>query len=130
MSFFELLEESYKELAEQMDVSDEMILEEYVDEFEGTVDELAEDLDIDVEDAMELLEQLKKRVDSKGNITRVKSKAIRTRRAGLTTGMSKAERQRRGRKAARTRKRNPGIVRKALKKRRKSLRRRKQMGIK
>lgn len=124
--FLERLEESY----EQLEEFDDIILEAYVDEFDGTVEELAEDLELTIEETEELLEQLRKRVTSTGAVTRVKSRAQRSRRAGLTTGMSKTQRQLRARKAARTKKKNPGIARRALKKRKKALRRRKQMGIK
>ena len=125
-TFDDILEESYEDLEQY----DEVFLEEYVQDFEGTLEELAESLEIDVEYAESLCEQLKKRVSATGQVTRVKSRAVRSRRAGLTTGMSKTERQKRARKAAKTRRRNPGMVRKAVKKRRKALRRRSQMGIK
>lgn len=78
----------------------------------------------------ELEEDYRRRVTSTGKVSRVRSRQARQRRATMTTGRSPSARKRSARKAARTKKRNPSIQRKALRKRRKAIRRRRQMGLK
>lgn len=128
VDFLELLEAEYTEI----DTNIELVLnflKENLDDSEY-IDTLMEALGDDYDSQEALMEALVKRVNSIGNVTKMLSKKIRTRRASLTTGMSKAKLKLRGRKAARTRKRSPGTVRKAIRKRRKAMRRRKAMGIK
>lgn len=95
--------------------------------------EILEELDIDpseLNDIVERIEEsLKRRVSSKGQVSKVRSRDIRRRRATATTGMSRTQLKRRARRAAITRKRNPGAVRKAVRKRKRAMRRRKQLNI-
>lgn len=127
-NFLDVLESEYKGIDEHI---------EYVLEFledgltEGDLTELLSEAfgEDSGEDSGELLEALVKRVSSDGTIRKTLSRKIRKRRATLTTGISKADLKLRARRAARTRKRSPGVVRKSIRKRRKAMRRRKQMGI-
>lgn len=125
--FLELIESETQKLNED---HDELVLdflsEAYADDFEA----MKEELGMTDEAFDELKEALVKRVNSKGQVTKVKSRKIRKLRAPSTTGMSRAALKMRGRKSAKARKRSPGTMRVALKKRRKALKRRKQMGIK
>lgn len=117
--------------------------------FSGADEEISESLDLDysddvfdliaesgwfeemlAEESEELDEQLKRRVDSKGKVSRVKSKKVRSRRATRTTGMSKSALKRRSKKSARTRKKDVGGTKRAGKKRKKAMRRRRSMGVK
>lgn len=86
--------------------------------------------DLLFEEVMALDETRRRRVSAKGTVTRIRSREIRRRTAQKTTGMTRSALKRRARKAARTRRRNPGGQRRALRKRRRAMRRRKQMGIK
>jgi len=124
--FLELLEEAYTEL----DEIDDLVFEFFLNSCDGSLDKLQEELELSDEDIEVIAEQLKKRVSAKGQVTRVKSREIRKRRAVQTTGMSRAELKRRARKTTRTKKRNPSSVKRAVRKRKKAMRRRKQMGIK
>lgn len=125
MDFIELLEREYDALDESTEYVLEFLRDSSTDdEYAAIITEAFGELDED------LMEALVKRVRSDGTVRKTLNRAIRKRRASLTTGMSKANLRIRGRKAARTRKRSPGTVRKALRKRRKAMRRRKQMGIK
>lgn len=124
VDFLDVLESEY----EGIDKHIEYVLEFLEDGLtEGELTELLSEAF--VEDSDELLEALVKRVSSDGTIRKTLSRKIRKRRATLTTGISKADLKLRARKAARTRKRSPGVVRKSIRKRRKAMRRRKQMGI-
>jgi hypothetical protein len=128
MNVFEnMLEEEYDKLFEDD--------EEILDLLEDTYDEdewplIKEDLELTDEDYEAITEALRKRVSSTGVVTKVKSKAVRARRATFTTGMTKTELKMRARKSAKTRKRDVSGAKISIKKRRKALRRRKQMGIK
>lgn len=82
------------------------------------------------EEVMDLDETRRRRVNSKGKVVRIRSREIRRRTAQKTTGMTRSALKRRARKAARSRRRNPGGQRRALRKRRRAMRKRKQMGIK
>ena len=125
--FLDILEEEYKTLeAHDEDVLDFLIGEDA----DLTPESIAEALEISVDDASALYEQIVKTVNSSGVVTRKVSRDIRARRAALTTGISKSKLKLRARKAARTKKQNPMIGVRALRKRRKALRRRKQMGLK
>lgn len=76
-----------------------------------------------------LHEVLVKRVTAKGVISRVKDRKTRARLATQTTGMNKATRRRIARKAAKTKRANPGGKIRALRKRKRAMARRKSMGI-
>lgn len=124
--FLEMLEEEYSTIAEH----DQEVLDFLIGEDELTPESIAEAFDLGEEESMALYEQIIKTVDSSGTVTRKISRNIRSRRAALTTGISKSKLKLRARKAARTKKQNPMIGVRALRKRRKALRRRKQMGLK
>ena len=124
--FLEMLEEEYSTIAEH----DQEVLDFLIGEDELTPESIAEAFDLSEEESMALYEQIIKTVDSSGTVTRKISRNIRSRRAALTTGISKSKLKLRARKAARTKKQNPMIGVRALRKRRKALRRRKQMGLK
>lgn len=131
--FEEALKSSYNEIEdihEGIFESIEDILEETYGDDEITADMLKEDFDLTDEEAEEVMENMVRRVSADGSVKKMKSAAVRKRRAGITTGLSTAQRKMIGRKAARTRKRNPSIVRKANKKRRRALNKRKKLGIK
>lgn len=124
--FLERLEEEENQLDEQEDIVVEFLLNE--------ADQ--EDLDaIKLESGMaddefeEMMESLRKRVTSKGKVSKVRDRKTRSRRAQLTTGLSKAALRRKGRKAAKTKRRNPSIARKAKKRKKRADRKRKQMGL-
>lgn len=77
----------------------------------------------------QLDEALVKRVTPEGDIERILDRKTRERRASMTTGLSKTKRKMIARKAARTKKRDIGGQIRALKKRRKTLRKRKALGL-
>lgn len=125
MNFIELLEAEYTQIDKQVDhvisfLKDSSTQEEFVELMNEAFGE----------DAEMIVEALVKRVSSDGTVRKTLNRSIRKRRASLTTGMSKSALRIRGRKAARTRKRSAGTVRRAIKKRRKAMRKRKQFGIK
>jgi len=124
--FLELLESEHA----QLDEIDEDICLFFLETVEPTVESIMECFDIDEETATDLLEQVVKSVDASGTVVRKLSRDIRSRRASLTTGVSKSQLKLRSRKSARTKKQNPMIGVRALRKRRKALRRRKQLGLK
>ena len=124
--FIKLLEEEEALLEETYDEALlEFIEENYDDDYEA----LAEDLDTDVEGAVEFVESLKKHVNSSGAIVKKRSVAYRSRHAAQTTGLSKAKLKLRARRAAKARKRNPTGLKAAMRKRKKAMKRRKNMGI-
>jgi cell division GTPase FtsZ len=125
--FLELLEEETAALEEV----DEYLIDFLIDSCEdGDYSSLKEAFDLTDEELVELTEQMVKRVNSQGQIRKTLSRKIRSRRAAMTTGMSKSQLKIRARKATRTKKRSPMIQRKALRKRRKAMRKRKQFGLK
>lgn len=124
MGFNEILEREYNKL----DESTKHVLQFLKDsstpeEFEALVDKIFDGHDKDI------YESMVKRVSSDGSIRKTRSTTTRKRRATMTTGMSRAELRLRGKKAARTRKRNPSGVRRAIRKRRRAMRKRKQYGL-
>ena len=123
MTFDDLLESEYTKVEETIGHVLEFL------ESGSTSEEWEDFLTEALSDDGLLLEALVKRVSSDGSVRKTLNRAIRKRRSTLTTGMSKANLKLRARKAARTRKRSPGVVRKAIRKRRKAMRKRKQMGI-
>lgn len=123
----ELIESELTEFDEQTETQlDEFVLYGYEDDMEG----LAEALGCNLEEATEFYEDVRKRVTSAGDVSRVRSRSYRSRRAVATTGLSKAQLRLRARKGAKTRKRNPSSTKQAVRKRKKALKRRKSMGIK
>lgn len=123
--FLELLEEEYEKLDEEYDELLDMLEEEYGEDYLR----MQEEIGLTEDETSVIEEMMVKRVNSRGEVRRTRSRKIRQRRAVLTTGLSKARLRMRGRKAARARKRNPTAVRKGLRKRRKANRRRRQLGL-
>lgn len=82
--------------------------------------------DFDLEN---LNEFIVKSVNSKGIITRIKDRKTRSLQAFQTTGLSKAKRRQIARKAMKTKRANPSIGVKSLRKRRRALAKRKAMGL-
>ena len=125
-----MLEEIIKESLEELEVMEDEITDEFIlDCYQDDLESLSEDLNCTIEEAETFLEDVKKAVTSTGDISRVRSRKLRSRRAALTTGLTKSQLKRRARKAAKTRKRSPGSARKATKKMLKAMKRRKAMGI-
>ena len=124
--FLESLESEYEKIDESYDDVYDMIEEEYGEDYAR----MQEELDLSDDEREAIVENIVKRVNSKGQVRRTKSRNVRSRRAVLTTGMSKAKLRLRARKSKLTRKRNPTAVRKGIRKSRKAKRRRSQMGIK
>lgn len=124
--FLDLLEREIEELDDL-----DQIVEEFF--FEGLDEEelnsIREEAGLTDEEYTEILEALRKTVSYSGKVRRVQSRAVRKRRATLTTGLSKIRLKLRARKAVRTKRRNPSAMRKAVKRRRRALRIRKQRGI-
>ncbi|ADM79859.1 prohead core-like protein [Aeromonas phage phiAS5] len=77
----------------------------------------------------DLQEVIVKRVDALGVVTRIKDRKTRERQATQTTGLSKAARRQIARKAAKTKRSHPNITRKAIRKRKKAMKKRDQMGL-
>ena len=129
MNFIELVE---SQLAEQEDLIEESLLEDIDSLLDDgmTLSEIAQHVAMDESEVEEIYEDIKKHVTAAGDVTKKRDKAFRSRRATLTTGMSKAQLKKRARKATKTKVRSAGTMRKALKKRAKAMKRRKQMGIK
>lgn len=84
---------------------------------------------LSIQEGVSLQEIIVKHVDAKGNITRTKDRETRKRLAYQTTGLSTAKRRLIARKAAKTRKANPTIVVRAMRKKKRAERRRKSMGL-
>lgn len=126
--FLELVESELNELYEE---SDETLLDFLEDAYDTSeYDLMKEEMGFSDEEHEAIVEALVKRVDSKGNVTRTQNRRVRKARATQTTGLSRSALKARGRKAARARRANPGAVRQGLRKRRRALKRRKQMNIK
>ncbi|WVX87453.1 head scaffolding protein [Vibrio phage EniLVp02] len=79
---------------------------------------------------LELVENIVKRVHKDGSIERVLDRKTRKRRATQTTGLDTATRKLIARKAARTRRNDKGGVVRAMRQRKRTLNKRKAMGIK
>jgi hypothetical protein len=124
--FLELMEQEIDILEEQ---ENEAFLDFLQDAYDvSELSALKEDFDLTDDEFESISEAFVRRV-SGGTIKKVQNRTIRKMRATQTTGMSKAALKMRARKAARARRANPGIVRRALRKRMKSMRKRKQLGI-
>ncbi|WGH49725.1 hypothetical protein [Alishewanella phage vB_AspM_Slickus01] len=127
--FLNLLKESLEQIDDILVESVYDILEQY--EFsDDELEEILESSDLDDHEHETVVEALQKTVNFKGKVKRRATKKIRTRRASLTTGMSKLARKLRARKANKTKRRNPSIKRIANRRRKKAMRIRKQRGIK
>lgn len=74
-------------------------------------------------------EAIVKHVDSRGQVSRTKDLRTRQRQATQTTGLSKAKRREIARRAVKTKKSNPSIGTRALKKRKKALKKRAALGM-
>lgn len=92
------------------------------------IDECTLDLDEMFQDEY-LEEKFVRTVNSKGEMRRIKDRKTRARMATITTGLSKARRREIARKTRRTKRANPQIGRRALRKRRKALMKRKAFGL-
>lgn len=93
-----------------------------------SLDECTSDFDEMLEDEY-LQEKFVRTVNASGQIRRIKDRKTRERMATITTGLSKAKRREIARKTRRTKRANPSIGRKALRKRRKALLKRKAFGL-
>lgn len=103
-----------------------------IDQFIDNLIDVDPDLSIammSVNENIPISEIIVKRVDSKGNISRIKDRETRKRLAYQTTGLSNAKRRLIARKAAKTRKANPTIVVRAMRKKKRAEKRRKAMGL-
>ena len=93
-----------------------------------SLDECTSDFDEMLEDEY-LEEKFVRTVNASCQIRRIKDRKTRERMATITTGLSKAKRREIARKTRRTKRANPSIGRKALRKRRKALLKRKAFGL-
>lgn len=84
---------------------------------------------LSLQEGLTLSEVIVKHVDSKGVITRKKDRDTRKRLAYQTTGLTTAKRRLIARKAAKTRKANPTIVVRAMRKKKRAEKRRAAMGL-
>lgn len=94
-----------------------------------SLDECTSDFDEMMDNDEYLEEKFVRKVNAAGEIRRVKDRKTRERMATITTGLSKAKRREIARKTRRTKRANPSIGRKALRKRRKALLKRKAFGL-
>lgn len=94
-----------------------------------SLDECTSDFDEMLDDDEVLEEKFVRTVNASGQIRRIKDRKTRERMATITTGLSKARRREIARKTRRTKRANPSIGRKALRKRRKALLKRKAFGL-
>lgn len=76
-----------------------------------------------------LSEVMVKHVSSSGQVTRTKDRKTRARNAFQTTGLSKSRRRQIARKAVKTKRANPSIQTRSLRKRKKALKKRKALGL-
>lgn len=132
VDFLHMISDELEQLSEGLVMLDESYIDDeaLLSLNEEELFELREELNLSEEELDEILESTRRTVNSQGMVRKVKSRQMRSRRAVSTTGMSKTELKRRAKKAARTRKRNPSGLRKAMKKRNKAMRKRRMMNIK
>lgn len=116
MSFEQLLKEELDRISEDDILS--------IDEAKAFLE--SEGFDDDTIDEV-IQESMQKRVSSDGSVRKTRNQKQRSKRATRTTGMSKAALRRRGKKSAKTRTR--GSQKDAKRKRKKSMRIRKRMGL-
>jgi len=89
---------------------------------------IKEEFNLDDDEYESILEMVR-HVSSTGAVSKTQNRAVRKIRAGMTTGMTAQQRRMRAMKAARTKARNPAILRRAMKKRAKAMNKRHVMGI-
>lgn len=82
-----------------------------------------------INEEMQLNEFIVKHVSSQGEVTRTKDRATRQRQAFQTTGLSKAKRRQIARKATKTKRSNPSSTTRAIRKRKKAIKRRQALGL-
>lgn len=82
-----------------------------------------------INEEMQLDEFIVKHVSSRGEVTKTKDRKTRELRATQTTGLSKSTRRQIARRAQKTKRANPGDVKRAVKKRRKAMRKREALGL-
>ena len=80
-------------------------------------------------DGITINEAMVKHVNAQGEVAKKKDRKTRERNAYMTTGLSKAKRRQIARRAAKTKRANPSITRKATRKQLKAKRKRKALGI-
>lgn len=78
---------------------------------------------------MQLDEFIVKRVNSRGEVSRIKDRKTRERQAFQTTGLSKAKRRQIARKVVKTKRANPSSQTRGERKRKKALRKRAALGL-
>lgn len=84
---------------------------------------------LSIVDGITINEAMVKHVNAQGEVERKKDRKTRERNAYMTTGLSKAKRRQIARRAAKTKRTNPSITRKATRKQLKAKRKRKALGI-
>lgn len=110
-------------------------METFGDEAENLIEKLIDEdatlalAMLSLQEGLTLSEVIVKHVDSKGVITRKKDRDTRKRLAYQTTGLTTAKRRLIARKAAKTRKANPTIVVRAMRKKKRAEKRRAAMGL-
>lgn len=82
-----------------------------------------------INEDLQLNEFIVKRVNSRGDVSRVKDRKTRERQAFQTTGLSKAKRRQIARKATKTKRANPSTQVRGERKRKKAIRKRKALGL-
>lgn len=82
-----------------------------------------------INEDLQLNEFIVKRVNSRGDVSRVKDRKTRERQAFQTTGLSKAKRRQIARKATKTKRANPSSQVRGERKRKKAIRKRKALGL-
>ncbi|QHJ79057.1 MAG: hypothetical protein [Caudoviricetes sp.] len=123
-----------KQIEMRLDEASKLV-ETFGDDTDTFIDNLIEtDADlaiamISVHEALPISEVIVKHVDSKGVITRTKDRKTRQRLAYQTTGLTKSKRRLIARKAAKTRKANPTIVVRAMRKKKRAEKRRRSLGL-
>lgn len=78
---------------------------------------------------MQLNEFIVKHVNSRGEVTRTKDRKTRERNAYQTTGLSKSKRRQIARKAVKSKRANPSIVTRGVRKQKKAIKRRQALGL-
>lgn len=82
-----------------------------------------------INEDLQLNEFIVKRVNSRGEVSRVKDRKTRERQAFQTTGLSKAKRRQIARKATKTKRANPSTQVRGERKRKKAIRKRRALGL-
>lgn len=123
--------------SEMASIAERMILSEGERQFGVYLYQIAngrtEDLFETAEELLEnydLSEVIARHVDSSGEISRRKDRKTRSRQATQTTGLSKSKRRQIARKAAKTKKADKGGQLRAVRKRKRAIRKRDSLGLK